>query len=453
MNENISAPKKEAYFKKILLFAIPLMLTGVLQSLYNAADLIVVGRFDGNLALAAVGSTGSLTNLILGMFTGLSVGAGVCVAHGIGAGNKKDVREVLHTSVLLAVILGVIVGIVGFFLAPELLVLMDTPDDVLDMASLYVKIIFLGSPVSILYNYCASMLRAGGDSKHPLIYLTVSGLVNIVLNVVLVAFFHMGVAGVAIATVFSQLVSSVLILRYMRKTAGALHFSFKYLRIHKDKLKKILVIGIPSGIQGSLFSLSNVMIQSSINGFGSTVVAANSASANIEGFLYMAYHAFYDCALTFVGQAIGAGKIKEIKRILLNCVYNLAVFAVFLTALFLALKNIFLGFYIGGDEEALKIASVRYLMIVSTHSLCGLMEIGSGALRSMGRSVTSTVISLTFACVLRIVWLKTVFVLVPVPECIYVTYPLSWILTSVVAFIFVAFAVHKELKRQTLNLS
>lgn len=448
MNETASLPQKETYFKKILLFSIPLMLTGILQSLYNAADLIVVGRFDGNLALAAVGSTGSLTNLILGMFTGLSVGAGVCVAHGIGANNKKDVREVLHTSVLLAVVLGAVVGIIGFFIAPELLVLMNTPDDVLEMASLYIRIIFLGSPVSMLYNYCASMLRAGGDSKHPLIYLTVSGLVNIVLNVVLVAVFHLGVAGVAIATVFSQLVSAVLIIWHLRHIAGAMHFSFKLLRIHKDKLKKILIIGIPSGIQGSLFSLSNVMIQSSINGFGSTVVAANSAVMNIEGFFYQAYHAFYDCALTFVGQAIGAGKLKKIKRIVLNCIYIMLIIAVFVTALGLVFKDTLMGFYIGDDVEVLEIATVRYVMLISTYCLCGLMEIGSGTLRSMGRSVTSTVISLTFVCALRIIWLKTVFVLLHTPECIYVTYPLSWALTALVSFIFVVFAVRREIKRQ-----
>lgn len=450
MSKSAVITKKESYFKRILLFALPLMLTGILQSFYNAADLIVVGRFEGETALAAVGSTGSLTNLILGMFTGLSVGAGVCVAHAVGAKNDRDVRETLHTAVIVAVLLGAVVAVIGFVLAPKLLVLMGTPDDVLDMASLYVKIIFLGSPASVLYNYCASMLRASGDSKHPLIFLVISGLVNVVLNVIFVAVLHIGVAGVAIATITSQLVSDVLIMRHFRKIKGALHFSFKRLRVHKDKLKKILVIGIPSGIQGSLFSLSNVIIQSSINSFGSAVMAGNTAAANIDGFYYQAYHAFYDCALTFVGQSMGAKRYKEIKKIVVTSVLCVLLVGAILVSIGLIFKNVLIGLYITDSSEAFAVASERYMILVTLYFLCGIMEIGSGTLRGMGRSVSSAIISLVFACGLRIVWIATVFKVWNAPMCVYVTYPISWILTSAVSFVFVAFAVRKEIRLQKM---
>ena len=442
--------KKQTYFKRIFFFSIPLMLAGILQCLYNAADLIVVGRFNGEIALAAVGSTGSLTSLILGMFMGLSVGAGVCVAHGVGANNKKEVRETLHTAIIVAFILGVAVGVIGFILAPRLLVLMGTPADVLDSASLYVKIIFLGSPASILYNYCASMLRASGDSKHPLIFLIISGAANVVLNLIFVAIFGIGVAGVALATVISQMLSVVLIIRHFRHSTGIMHFSYKFLKIKKDKLKKILVIGIPSGIQSSLFALANVTIQSSVNSFGSTVMAGNSAAANIDGFYYQAYHAFYDTSLTFVGQSVGAKKFRSIKRILLACIVNILLMGSVITVIGLIFKEALIGLYISDNPDAVAAASVRLVIMISTYFLCGIMEVGSGALRGMGRSVSSAVISLICACLLRVVWLATVFKVFRYPEMIYVTYPISWLLTLVTLFIFLAIFLKKEIKRHGL---
>ncbi len=442
-NTEVRARMGLMYFKKIFFFAVPLIATGVLQSLYNAADLVVVGRFEGELALAAVGSTGSLTNLILGLFMGLSVGAGVCVAHCIGAKQDEDVGKVLHTSVLVSIILGVLVAAIGFVLAPQLLHLMDTPDDVINAASLYVRIIFLGAPASILYNYCAAMLRASGDSKNPLVFLTISGLVNVVLNVILVAFCHLGVAGVAIATSFSQLVSALLVIRHLVKQNGALHLSLSKLRIHKDKLKKILIIGIPSGIQGSLFSFSNVMVQSSINSFGSTVMAGSSAASNIEAFYYAASHAFYDCALTFVGQSVGARKYKRIKKIVFASILNAMLVSAVLVVVGILFKNTIIGFYIPNNLDAVAAASERFIITALFQFLCAFMEIASGTLRGMGRSITSAVISLVFACLFRIVWLETAFRLFTTPVCIYVTYPLSWALTSIVGFIFIYFAVRK----------
>lgn len=442
--EFVPTTGKRAYFVKILLFALPLMLTGLLQSLYNAADLVVVGRFDGELSLAAVGSTGSLTNLILSLFMGLAVGAGVCVAHGIGAKDYDDVQRTLHTSILTALILGVIIGAIGFVLAPELLQLMDTPEDVIDKASLYVRIIFLGAPFNVTYNYAASMLRAAGDSKRPLIFLAVSGALNVVLNLVLVIVFNMGVAGVAIGTIASQALSAVLALVYMSKAKkSCLRFSWRSLKIHKDKIGKILLIGIPSGVQSALFGFSNVILQSSVNSLGSAVVAGNSAASNIADFYYVAYHAFYDCSLTFVGQSVGAKKYGEIKKIIIYSVLNVMMFAAVLTAIGFLLREQLLGLYIVDNLEALEAARIKYMMLIPTYFLCGVMEIGSGALRGMGRSTSSAVISLIFACVLRVVWVKTVFKLYPTPQCIYITYPMSWILTSVVTFIFIWRAVKK----------
>ncbi len=437
------------YFKKIFFFAVPLMLTGILQSFYNAADLIVVGRFDGELALAAVGSTGSLTNLILGLFMGLSVGAGVCVAHGIGAKQDKDVQNVLHTAVLVSVILGLLVAVLGYIFAPEFLRMMDTPEDVIDRASLYIRIVFIGSPASILYNYCAAMLRASGDSKHPLIFLSISGIINVILNVILVACLDMGVAGVAIATVLSQIVSAVLILVHFFRLKGVLHLSFKKLKIHKDKLGKILLIGIPSGVQGCLFSFSNVIVQSSINSLGSTVVAGSSASANIEGFYYSAFHAFYDCALTFVGQSVGAKKFKRIKKIVFASVLNVLLVAAVLAVVALVFKDTMIGFYLPDNPEAASAASERFMLTVMFQFICGFMEIGSGTLRGMGRSISSAIISLVFACLLRVIWIYTVFAFFHTPMCIYITYPISWTLTALVNLIFAFVAVKKDIKLHT----
>ena len=449
-NDGVLIESGQSYFKKIMLFSLPLMLTGILQMLYNAADLVVVGRFEGEVALAAVGSTGALTNLILGLFMGLSVGAGVCVAHGIGAKQRLEVQRTLHTSILLAFVLGVFVGVVGFFLAPQLLSLMGTPEDVIDSAALYIRIIFIGAPASIVYNYAAAMLRASGDSKHPLIFLTIAGLANVALNIILVAGFGMGIAGVAIGTIVSQFISAVMIIIHMSRLEGMLHLSFVRLRIHKKYLKKILLIGIPSGVQGSLFSLSNVILQSSINSFGSLVVAGSAAAANVENFYYVGYHAFYDSTLTFVGQSVGAKKFGEIKKIVLSSVICVLIVAVVLITLGAVFADALLGLYIPDGSDALAAAKQRFMMLVFPYFMCGFMEIMSGTLRGMGRSISSAVISLICVCALRILWIATVFRAFPTPECIYITYPISWILNTVVGLVLVVIAIKKEIRAQTV---
>lgn len=415
------------FLKKIVVFIIPLILTGVLQCFYNAADLIVVGHFRGQIALAAVGSTGSLTNLIVGLFMGLSVGAGVVVAHYLGAMNHKGVERVVHSAISIAGILGVLVGIIGFLLAPELLRLMDTPDTVLDSAVLYIRIVFLGIPAQMMYNYCAAMLRSTGDTSHPLLFLSISGLVNVVLNIVFVALFGMGVEGVAIATAVSHYLSAAMILIFMHRSDGCMHVAFSRLRLDGHIIRKILYIGIPSGIQSSLFSLSNVMIQSSINTFGDAVMAGNTAASNLEGFIYIIMNSVSQASVTFVGQNVGAKYYTNIKKITWYTVLCVVVLGLSSSGIVILFREFFVGLYAPGNPEVIEIAIGRIFSVLPLYFLCGLMEVLGGALRGMGKSITTMVISLLGACAFRIFWVKVILPVFPVIECVYLSYPVSWL--------------------------
>ena len=435
------------FLSKIIKFAIPLIFTGVLQSLYNAADLIVVGKFEGDIALAAVGSTGSLTNLVVGLFMGLATGAGVCVAHHIGANEQKEVSGVLHTSITLALILSVIISVFGFIFAPHMLRLMGNPDNVIEYSTLYIRIIFLGVPASMVYNYSAAMVRSTGDTKHPLIFLSVSGAVNVVLNLILVIFFRMGVAGVAIGTIASQYLSAIMMIVHLRRQKGYMHFSFRKLSIDTQKLRKLLYIGIPSGLQGCLFSLSNVLIQSSINGFGTETMSGAAAASNIEGFIYIALNAFHHAALTFVGQNSGARKFENIKKVVGCASLTVVCVGVVLQGIVLIFARPLIGLYATG-EAAIEQGVIKLFINLSLYFFCGLMEVMSGALRGMGRSVTSMLVSLSGACAFRIIWIETVFKLVKTVECIYISYPISWALTAFCSMLFLIFAVKKEIRRR-----
>ena len=306
-----------ALLPKVLMFSLPLIASGVLQLLFNAADMVVVGQWAGKECLAAVGSTGSLINLMVNVFIGLSVGGSVAVARSFGANDPAQVHKSVHTAMSLAIIAGLTVGVLGFVFCKPLLRMMDNP--VLDLATTYMKIYFLGMPFNMVYNFGASILRAVGDTKRPLIYLTIAGVVNVVLNLILVIVFHMNVAGVAIATVVSQAVSAVLVVLCLMRSHGVVHLDLKELRIYKRQLIDIAKVGLPAGLQGSLFSISNVLIQSSVNSFGEVVVAANSAGGNLEGFVYTAMNAIHQAALTFASQNLGAGKIKRVRRSVLVC--------------------------------------------------------------------------------------------------------------------------------------
>ena len=439
------------FLKKIIVFVIPLVLTGLLQSLYNAADLAVVGRFRGELALAAVGSTGALTNLIVGLFMGLSAGVGVTVAYYMGAQRYKTVSRVVHNSVLIAVVLGVFVTVLGFFLAPILLRLMDTPDTVIDAATLYIRIIFCGVPASMLYNYCAAMLRSIGDTKRPLIFLSISGLVNVLLNLVFVILFGMGVDGVAIATIASQYLSAAMILIYMIRTDGVLKFSFGKLKPNLLVIKKILVIGIPSGIQSSLFSLSNVMIQSSINFFGDVTMAGNAAGGNLEGFVYIAMNAVYHASLTFVGQNVGAKTYKNIKKIVWQCVLCATVIGLVVGGVILLFGKFFVGIY-ATEPEVIAAGIRRITFILPVYFMCGIMEVLSGAIRGVGKSMTSMVISLIGACALRIVWCRTLVVWFRHIELVYLSYPVSWFVVIVANACFLLYYYKQLLRGRQLGL-
>ncbi len=418
---------------KIVQFAIPLALSSMLQLLFNAADVIVVGQFAGSTALAAVGSTGALVNLLVNVFMGVSIGANVMVARARGAGDYKAVHETVHCAMLISVILGAIVAVLGFCVSGFALGLMGSPADVKPLATLYLRIYFLGMPFNLVYNFGAAILRAIGDTKRPLYILSVAGVANVVLNLILVIVFHMGVAGVAIATVFSQIISAVLVVMCLLQAEGAYKLYPSDLRIHKDKLMGMIRIGLPAGIQGSLFSISNVIIQSTVNSFGSIVVAGNAAAANIEGFIYVCMNSLYQGAITFTSQNLGAGKFDRIRRTFLICTLMVMVIGFVLSMSVYAAGPILLKIYASGTPEEIK-AIIEYGMIrlsyvCLTYLICGMMDVSCGALRGLGKGMVPMVVSLLGACGLRILWVFTLFAAKPTLDMLYLSYPVSWVVT------------------------
>ena len=416
---------------KVLAFSGPLVLTGVLQLLYNAADVVVVGRFSGATALAAVGSTGSLINLLVNVFMGLSVGASVVIARAYGAGDYDRIQNGVHTAITVAAISGLLVGAVGVLFGRPLLELMGSPEDVIDEATLYIQIYFMGMPFNMLYNFGAAILRAVGDTRRPLYYLSIAGVINVVLNLVLVILFHMGVAGVAIATVISQAVSMALVLICLVRSEGAIHLNWRKLHINTMQLKQIARVGLPAGFQGSLFSISNVMIQSAVNSFGSMVVAGNSAAANLEGFVYTAMNAIYQADLTFASQNMGAGKYRRVRRGMWVCLGTVTVIGLALGLIFLAAGPTLLGLY-NEDPLVIEFGMKRMSIILPTYFLCGLMDTMVGQLRGIGYSIMPMIVSLTGACLLRIVWIMTIFAVYHTQTALYISYPISWLATFLV---------------------
>ncbi|MBQ7922916.1 MAG: MATE family efflux transporter [Clostridia bacterium] len=421
----------------IIRYIIPLIASGFLQLLYNAADNVVVGRFDGPVALAAVGSTGALINLILNICLGLSVGASVAVSQDYGAKDTKGVHRVIHTSVLISIIGGFIVGIVGFFFSRQFLIWMGTPADVLPLATLYLRIYFLGSPASMIYNFCASILRAVGETKRPMIYLTVSGIINVVLNLIFVLVFHMSVAGVALATIISQYVSMVMIVVYLVRLQDCCRLEVQKLKIYKDKLFRIVRVGLPAGIQGTVFSLSNVVIQSAVNSFDDAIVMAGSTAASqIENFIYIAMNSVYHAALTFTGQNVGAGKIRKVNRVLISCAAIVTVIGIVVGFTTILFADPLLSIYIKDEPAALAYGFERMKVVAVTYFLCGLMEVLVGCQRGMGASLTPMVVSMLGACGLRILWILTIFTASPSLTSLYMSYPVSWFITSMTHLFF-----------------
>lgn len=432
---------------KILIFALPLMLSGILQLLFNAADMIVVGHANGPTSLAAVGATSSLINLLINLFMGLSVGANVLVAHFFAAGQEKDCKETVHTAILVSVISGVFLAFVGFFLAKPLLTLMGTPIDVINKSVIYMRIFFLGMPVMLLYNFGSAILRAVGDTKRPLVFLTISGVLNIILNLFFVFVFHMDVAGVALATVLSQALSAFLIVRCLMKTEGYCKLTLSELSIRKDKLLKMIRIGLPAGLQGSIFSISNVLIQSSINSFGSVAMAGNTACSNLEGFVYNAMNSIYQTALTFTSQNLGGKQYKRIKKVILLNVIIVTLVGTIMGSFVILFGKPLLGLYTS-EQAAIEYGLIRMKIIFSTYFLCGIMDVLVGCLRGLGRSILPMIVSLLGACGLRVVWIFTIFKAYPTLESIYISYPISWSLTAFVHLICLICIMRKVLRNK-----
>lgn len=426
---------------KLLLFALPLMASSLLQLLFNAADTIVVGKFAGDTALGAVGSTSALINLMVNLFLGLSVGTNVLVARFFAAKQEKDLSETIHTSILLSFVSGIFLLVIGVLFSKYFLIWMGSPDGVRELSTLYLQIYFLGTPAMLLYNFGAAILRATGDTQRPLYYLIIAGIINVILNLFFVIVFHMSVAGVGLATVISQCVSAFLVLRCLLQSTGSIHFEISKLHIHRDKFFRILQIGLPASFQGLLFSLSNVIIQASVNSFGEITVAGNSAAASIEGFVYVAMNAFHQAAITFTSQNMGAGKKERVVPILLR-----AQMCVIVTGLILGNLAVFFGdpllHLYTNNPKAISAGLVRLLYICAPYFLCGMMDVMVGSLRGLGYSVMPMIVSLIGACGLRLIWIFTFFQTERFHfiESLYATYPVSWSVTCfthIICFIIV----------------
>ena len=421
----------------IISYTIPIILTSVLQLLFNAADLVVVGRFCGSVSVAAVGATGSITNLIVNLFIGLSVGAGVTVAHALGAKEEKAVHQAVHTMLATSLVSGAVLTLVGVVFAEDFLIMMGTHEDVLPLSTIYMQIYFGGITFNMVYNFCSSVLRAAGDTKSPMIFLSLAGVVNVVLNVIFVTILHMNVAGVALATTISQGISAVLVVIVLMRRTDSCRLQLRKVRFYKPQLLKMIRIGLPAGIQGSLFSISNVLIQSSVNSFGKIAMSGHAAAANIEGFVYAGMNAFHQTAVNFVGQNIGAHQYKRAKQTLFTCLGCVAVVGLVLSMTALVFAKPLLSIYITDSQEAIAYGVLRMSIVCATYVLCGMMDTSTGALRGMGASTVPMLISIIGVCGFRLGWLFTVF---QIPQfhtlaCLYFSYPVSWAATFIAQFI------------------
>ena len=418
---------------KLLTFAVPLILSSVLQLTFNAADVIVVGRFEGDAALAAVGAPGALINLLVNLFLGLSVGANVVVARCHGAGDFRQTSTAVHTSMGLSLLGGFFVGVVGFLLAGTFLSWMNTPADVLPLATAYMRIYFLGMPANMIYNFGAAILRAVGDTRRPLMYLTIAGVVNVVLNVIFVAVFGLGVRGVALATIASQFISATLIVLCLIHTEGSIHLNPRRIRLDRDKVAQITRVGLPAGLQGICFSFSNVIIQSTVNSFGTIATAGNTAASNIEGYIYVSMNAMHQAAITFTSQNVGAYKYERISRVARDSLIAVAGIGLGLGMILMTFMHPLFSIYTR-DEAVMAAAAIRSRIIAPTYFMCGMMDVMVGLLRGMGASVTPMIVSVMGACVFRILWIALVFPLDPTRTMLYISYPISWVITFSVHF-------------------
>ena len=418
-------------FSKMVLFALPIMAMNILQLMFNTTNMIVVGRFSGKEALAAVGATGAIINLIVNLFMGLSVGTSVIVAQDHGAGRPDSVSRSVHTSIAISIIGGILVMALGLFLCNPLLIIMGTPMDVIDLSALYMRIYFLSLPASMVYNFGAAILRAVGDSRRPMYFLLISGVVNVILNLFFVIVFHMSVDGVAWATVISQYLSMVLILLCLiHNKEESIRLTLKGLHIDGRKLGQIIRIGLPAGLQGLLFSISNVLIQSAVNSFGSAMVAASSAAGNIEGFVATSMNAYYNAAITFTGQNMGAKKYDRIDKVAKICTILVIVTWIVVGGLTMLVSRPLLSIFTS-DPEVIRLGVIRINVLMIAYFTCGIMNVFPGLTRGMGFSILPMICTLIGACLMRIVWLATFFAWFPSVLMLFVCYPITWALAGI----------------------
>ncbi len=449
MNTNSKSMLEGPILKSIILYTLPIILTGILQLLFNAADLIVLGWFAGSDSVAAVGATGSITNLIINLFIGLSVGAGVAVAHGIGSGNNKIISAAVHTAIPVAVIAGLFLTVIGVFFSETFLSLMGTPEGkILRLSTVYMQIYFCGMTFSMLYNFGSAILRAAGDTRSPLIFLSIAGVLNVVLNIVFVAVFKMDVAGVALATSISQGVSAVLIIIALMKRSDACRLELKKMHINKSALLKMIKIGLPAGLQGSMFSISNVLIQSSVNSFGKVYMSGSAAAQSIEGFCYVTMNSFHQTALNFCGQNYGAGNLKRVRRITHICLLTVAATGLVVGNILYIFGKQLLGIYVPDSPEAIIYGMERLKFVLLPYFLCGIMDTSTGSMRAIGSSVLPMIITVLGVCVMRVVWIYTVFAM---PQFhtfsgLFISYPISWTLTFIAIYISFLVTIRKKEK-------
>ena len=434
---------------KLISFSLPLMVSGILQLAFNAVDIIVVGRFSGSQALAAVGSTTALINVFTNLFIGISLGANVLAARFYAAGKDREMSETVHTSITLALISGITMAVIGVLLAKWALEIMGTPDDVIGQSALYMRIYFMGMPFFMLYNYGAAILRAIGDTKRPLIFLIISGIANAALNMILVILFHMGVAGVAIGTIISQLISCVLVLTCLYRSEGSYQLRFSKLKINGAYMEQIFQVGVPAGIQSTVINLSNALLQSSVNSFGSIAMAGYTAANNMLGFLYMSVNSITQACMSFTSQNYGVGKLKRMDKVLRDCAILSISIAVVLGGLAYCFGPQILTIYTS-DPKVINCGMEILAYTSITYFLCGIMDLFPGALRGMGYSAVPMVLSVIGTVGTRIVWVFGIFPNHRSLSVLFVSYPVSWILTivlQVVCFYFVRKRVHQKEKR------
>ena len=434
----------------IIRYTIPIVLSSALQLLFNAADLMVVGQFCGSLSVGAISSTGAMTNLIINLFVGLSVGAGVCVAHAIGSHKEEEVSRTIHTAIPLSVLCGLVLTVIGILATHPLLVLMGTPSDVLPLSETYMIIYFAGVSFTLLYNFGSAILRAAGDTRSALIYLSLAGVLNIVLNLLFVVVFHMNVAGVGLATVISQALSAVLVLLEIMRRPDACRYIPRKSHIYAAPLKKMITIGLPAGIQGCLFSISNVVIQSSVNSFGSTMVAGCGAASNIEGFIWTTMTGVGQAAVNYTGQNLGAQKFDRIHKVYRSCLCIVTLLGLVMGVSAYVFSQPLLSIYITDSPEAIAAGQVRMLWICLPYFLGGIMDTLTGCLRGLGKSLLPMLVTILGVCVLRVVWVATIFRLpgFHTPGVLFASYTVSWFVTEVVQFILFKTSL-KKLQQQS----